>query len=117
MQMRLDGMQLITVAHVERAQRRTIQMFVSLTMPQLGLFLTVQHDRLGILIHLVEIPAQKENNSFTHCEKNWCLALIERPFLCAQVSKLPLVNNFFCVYCCLLFAFSGEIRICADGLH
>jgi hypothetical protein len=66
MQMRLDGMQLVAIAHVERAQRRAVQMFVSLTMPQLGLFLTVQHDRLGILIHLVEIPAQKENLSFCH---------------------------------------------------
>ena len=66
MQMRLDGMQLAAVAHVERAQRRAVQMFVGLAMPQFGLFFTVQHDRLGILVHLVEIPAQKENLSFCH---------------------------------------------------
>ena len=66
MQMRLDGMQLAVIAHIERAQRRAIQMFVSLATPQFGLFLAVQHDRLGILIHLVEILAQKENLSFCH---------------------------------------------------
>ena len=98
--MRLDGMQLVAIAHVERAQRRAIQMFAGLAMPQFGLCLTVQHDRLGILVHLVEIPAQKENNSFTHCEKILCLALIFTKGL-SRVHKLKpklsRVNNVYLI--------------------
>ena len=96
--MRLDGMHLVAIAHVERAQRRAIQMFVGLAMPQFGFCLTVQHDRLGILVHLVEILAQKENNSFTHCEKILCLAMIFTKGL-SRVHKLKpklsRVNKYF----------------------
>ena len=100
MQMSLDGMQLAAVAHVERAQRRTIQMFVGLAMPQFGFCFAVQHDRLGILIHLVEILAQNKNLSFTHCEKILCLALIFTKGL-SRVHKLKpklsRVNKYVCL--------------------